>query len=48
MSGGMIILLFLVLITLGLPIAIAMGIPAAIYLIIEGIMLIKKNRRECN
>ena len=37
MSGGIIILLFLVLITLGLPIAIAMGIPAAIYLIIEGI-----------
>jgi tripartite ATP-independent transporter DctM subunit len=37
MSGGMIILIFLVLIIFGIPIAIAMGIPAAIYLLVEGI-----------
>ncbi|MCF7945904.1 MAG: TRAP transporter large permease subunit, partial [Spirochaetia bacterium] len=37
MSGGMIVLLFLILIASGLPIAISMGIPAALYLLVEGI-----------
>lgn len=37
MSGGMIILLFLVLIATGLPIAVSMGVPAAIYLLVQGI-----------
>lgn len=37
MSGGMIILLFMIFILSGLPIAVSMGLPAAIYLIISGI-----------
>ncbi len=37
MSGGMIILLFMIFILSGLPIAVSMGLPAAIYLLISGI-----------
>lgn len=37
MSGGLIIILFLVCIAAGLPIAVSMGLPAALYIIIQGI-----------
>lgn len=37
MSGSMVVLLFLVLLTTGLPIAVSMGIPSALYLIVANI-----------
>jgi tripartite ATP-independent transporter DctM subunit len=37
MSGGLIILLFLIFILAGLPIAVSMGLPAAIYLLVNNI-----------
>ena len=37
MNGGMIVGLFLVLLTMGVPIAISMGLPAALYLLVQNI-----------
>lgn len=37
MNGGMIVGLFLVLLTMGLPIAVSMGVPAALYLLVQNI-----------
>jgi len=37
MNGGMIVGLFLVLLTMGVPIAISMGLPAALYLLLQNI-----------